>query len=290
MSYYSRQETRTPLLRLQHVLAVGMRVGEADIAVATRSSRDTPPRDESDFATVAEAEMGRTPLVLSRSAERALRVAMLSAQPLVVRSRLSERDTMGLVDEWELHVAQDSTLYQMAEGKGKQSLATMWASPMRLEHDLVDTTTPNPVMAWLRASPPDSIGDRVWRLQRRIEAVAASHGPVLRRPAFATGLVAVGGGPAHFDDYNNVALVLAGNKSFFIAPPNTMAWEDGPRSGKRNERLDVNPFIPGPYTEPSLAQWQIANLGPGDLLYLPRGWWHYVVSEPHSIMTNVWTG
>eukprot|EP00966_Prymnesium_polylepis_P188005 4358107-Prymnesium_polylepis.1 len=76
MSYYSRQETRTPLLRLHHVLAVGMRVGEADIAVATRSSRATPPRAESDFATVAEAEVGRTPLVLSRSAERALRVAM----------------------------------------------------------------------------------------------------------------------------------------------------------------------------------------------------------------------
>ena len=69
-----------------------------------------------------------------------------------------------------------------------------------------------------------------------------------------------------------------------------MTWEDGPRNGKRNERLDVNPLIPGPYTEPPLAQWRLANLGPGDLLYLPRGWWHYVVSEPHSVMTNVWTG
>ena len=112
----------------------------------------------------------------------------------------------------------------------------------------------------------------------------------MRRPAFATGLIAVGGGPAHFDDYNNAALLLAGNKSFFIAPPNAMTWEDGPRNGKRNERLDVNPLIPGPYTEPPLAQWRLANLGPGDLLYLPRGWWHYVVSEPHSVMTNVWTG
>eukprot|EP00966_Prymnesium_polylepis_P123564 2856950-Prymnesium_polylepis.1 len=68
-----------------------------------------------------------------------------------------------------------------------------------------------------------------------------------------------------------------------------MKWEDGHRNGKRNERLDVNPFIPGPHTEPPLAHWQIANLGPGDLLYLPCGWWHYVVSEPHSVMTNVWT-
>ena len=38
-----------------------------------------------------------------------------------------------------------------------------------------------------------------------------------------------------------------------------MTWEDGPRNGKRNERLDVNPLIPGPYTEPPLAQWRLAN-------------------------------
>ena len=95
--------------------------------------------------------MGRTPLTLSRAAETALRAAMVSAKPLVVRSRLSEADALVLVDEWELHVARDATVYQMADGKGKQSLAAMWASPMRLEHDLQDTATPNPVVAWLDA-------------------------------------------------------------------------------------------------------------------------------------------
>ena len=144
MPFYTRHETTPPLPRLQHVLAVGMRVSEAEIAVATRSSRATPPRVESDFVTVSEAEMGRTPLELSRSAERALQAAMLSAQPLVVRSRLSEADALALVDEWELHVAQDATVYRMADGKGKSSLAAMWASPMRLEHDLQDTATLNP--------------------------------------------------------------------------------------------------------------------------------------------------
>ena len=105
--------------------------------------------------------MGRTPLTLSHAAETALRAAMVSAKPLVVRSRLSEADALVLVDEWELHVAQDATVYQMADGQGKQLLAAMWASPMRLEHDLQDTAIPNPVVAWLRASPPDSVGDRV---------------------------------------------------------------------------------------------------------------------------------
>eukprot|EP00966_Prymnesium_polylepis_P152753 3528419-Prymnesium_polylepis.1 len=60
---------------------------------------------------------------------------------------------------------------------------------MRLEHDLEDTTTPNPVMTCLRASPPNSVGARAWQLQQHIETVAASRGLILRRPAFATGLI-----------------------------------------------------------------------------------------------------
>jgi hypothetical protein len=285
-----KDELQNTTPRLQHVLAVGMRVGGVDIAVATRSSRVSPLRVQSDFAIVPEIVMGRTPLTMSRAAERALGAAMQSARPLVVRSKLSSLDAMALVDEWELRVAMDSTPYQMADGRGKQSLATMWSSAMRLEHDLEDTTTPNPVMTWLRTSPPNSVGSRAWQLQQHIETVADSRGLILRRPAFATGLIAVGGGPTHFDDYNNTALVLAGNKSFFIAPPDAMKWEDGLRNGKQNERLNVDPFVPGPYPEPSLAKWLLADLGPGDMLYLPRSWWHFVVSEPHSVMTNVWTG
>jgi hypothetical protein len=85
--------------------------------------------------------MGRSPLALSRAAETALRAAVVSAKPLVVRSRLAEADALALVDEWELHVAQDATVYRMADGKGKQPLAAMWPSPMRLEHVLQDTAS-----------------------------------------------------------------------------------------------------------------------------------------------------
>ena len=151
MSYHVRNELQMPPPRLQHVLAIGMRAGRANIAVATRSSRAEPPRAASDFDVVTEVAMGCTPLTLSHAAETALRAAMVSAKPLVVRSRLSEADALVLVDEWELHVAQDATVYQMADGQGKQLLAAMWASPMRLEHDLQDTATPNPVVAWLDA-------------------------------------------------------------------------------------------------------------------------------------------
>ena len=36
--------------------------------------------------------------------------------------------------------------------------------------------------------------------------------------------------------------------------------------------------------------WYVANgrLSAGEILYLPNGWWHYVDSTPHTVMTNVW--
>jgi hypothetical protein len=133
--------------------------------------------------------MGRTHFELSRSAEESLRAAMASAQPIVVRSALTSGDMVALIDEWDLFMAQDKSLYQMGEGRGMQTLSTMWNSPMRLEHDLRDTSTPNPVMTWLSSSPQGSVATRVWHLQQQLEGVAAAHRPVLRRPAFATGLV-----------------------------------------------------------------------------------------------------
>ena len=106
--------------------------------------------------------------------------------------------------------------------------------------------------------------------------------------AFATGLVQAGGGPAHFDEYNNIALLLCGRKRFFIAPYAAMAWEDGEQNGEHNERRDVHPLLPGAHPQPSIREWLYADLGPGDVLFLPQSWWHFVDSEPQSVMTNLW--
>ena len=294
MSVHADREEQQLLSRLQHVLNLGIihSRNTRDISMG-RTRQSWAPRTMDDFRSVQEVPMGRTHFELSRSAEAALRAAMVSAQPIVVRSALTSGDMVALIDEWDLFMAQDKSLYQMGEGRGMQTLSTMWNSPMRLEHDLRDTSTPNPVMTWLSSSPQGSVATRVWHLQQQLEGVAAAHRPILRRPAFATGLVRSDGRDVitHFDDYNNTALVLIGIKTFLIAPPDAMSWEDGPQNGNRNERLDVNPLLQGRrYPEPPLAQWQRADLSAGDILYLPSGWWHHVVSTSHTLMTNAWTG
>ena len=272
------------LQHLQHVLRVGVKLAVAN----TRSNR--PVRVSTDFALVPQTSMGHRPLELSRSAETSLVTAISTQRPLVLRSGMSTTDAAALFEDWELRVSQDTTLYQMAGGKGQHTLETMWAAPLRLEHDLLDTETINPVVAWLQdAQPEGSVARRAWNLQRHLVRIAESAGRrILRRPAFATGLVQAGGGPAHFDEYNNIALLLCGRKRFFIAPYAAMAWKDGEQNGEPNERRDVHPLLPGAHPQPSLRQWLYVDLGPGDILFLPHSWWHYVDSEPHSVMTNLW--
>ena len=134
------------LQRMIRVLKTGVEYHPANISAAgTRANR--PMRAASDFAFVQQKAMGYRPFGLSRSAEASLLAAISASQPLVLRSGLTAVDAAALVDEWVLHAAQDITPYQMADGKGKQTLANMWASPLRLEHDLEDTDVGNPVVA-----------------------------------------------------------------------------------------------------------------------------------------------
>ena len=149
------------LQHLHHVLHIGMQATAAN----TRSNR--PVRVSTDFALVPQKSMGHTPLELSRSAEASLMTAISTQRPLVLRSGMSTTDAAALFDDWELRVAQDTTLYQMAGGKGQHTLETMWAAPLRLEHDLLDTETINPVVAWLQNAQPDR-----WRCGTGMELTA----------------------------------------------------------------------------------------------------------------------
>ena len=102
--------------------------------------------------------------------------------------------------------------------------------------------------------------------------------------------------PAHFDESNNIACVVAGRRRFTLFPPEQVAnLYIGP--------LDFAPtptpismvdfsapdFERFPRFRDALAAAQVAELGPGDAIYIPALWWHHVQSSGMlNILVNYW--
>ena len=89
-------------------------------------------------------------------------------------------------------------------------------------------------------------------------------------------------GPLHFDDYLNFMVVLLGKKTFILGHPDVMAPGSG--EGRLNENLNWKPSD----RRSNNADWAMVELQAGDGLFLPPGWWHYVITEENSLMANWW--
>ena len=89
--------------------------------------------------------------------------------------------------------------------------------------------------------------------------------------------------PLHFDAFDNLLCVVRGAKSVLLWPPGCaeLLYPGGGGSALFS-RADV--FAPDLSAFPLLARALPlavrAELGPGDALYLPCGWWHAVQSQP----------
>ncbi|MRX09369.1 cupin-like domain-containing protein [Pseudoduganella sp. FT25W] len=102
--------------------------------------------------------------------------------------------------------------------------------------------------------------------------------------------------PAHFDESYNLACVVSGQRRFTLFPPEQV------------DNLYIGPldFAPTPtpismvnFREPDVdlhprfkdaqAAALVADLLPGDALYIPTLWWHHVQSTgPLNMMVNYW--
>ncbi|MDO8343492.1 MAG: cupin-like domain-containing protein, partial [Cellvibrio sp.] len=100
----------------------------------------------------------------------------------------------------------------------------------------------------------------------------------------------------HFDALDNIACCVAGKRRFTIFPPDQISnLYPGPLEptpgGQVISLVDFkNPdFQQFPGFHEALANAQVAELEPGDALYLPSMWWHHVESlAPYNILVNYW--
>jgi len=102
--------------------------------------------------------------------------------------------------------------------------------------------------------------------------------------------------PAHFDESNNVACVVAGRRRFTLFPPEQI---DNLCVGPLDRAPTGTPISLVTLAEPdferfprfrtALAAAKVAELEPGDALYIPTLWFHHVESlARYNILINYW--
>jgi hypothetical protein len=95
---------------------------------------------------------------------------------------------------------------------------------------------------------------------------------------------------AHFDEVHNVCLVVAGRKRFFIRPPQSLRQRCQARDMHGGTGLDQRAHeLPGVHPGEQPDAWLLAELEAGDVLVLPKYWWHYVLSDSATAMINLWS-
>jgi hypothetical protein len=102
--------------------------------------------------------------------------------------------------------------------------------------------------------------------------------------------------PAHVDEWNNIGCVVAGRRRFTLFPPDQIAnlyigpLDFAPTGAAMSlVSLRKPDFERYPKFREALAAAQMAELGPGDAIYIPPLWWHHVESlESFNVLVNYW--
>jgi Cupin-like domain len=102
--------------------------------------------------------------------------------------------------------------------------------------------------------------------------------------------------PTHVDEWNNIGCVVAGRRRFTLFPPEQIdnlyigpldfAPTGAPMSLVSLRNPDFGRF---PKFREALAAAQVAELTPGDAIFIPPLWWHHVESvESFNVLVNYW--
>jgi hypothetical protein len=102
--------------------------------------------------------------------------------------------------------------------------------------------------------------------------------------------------PAHFDESNNIACVVAGRRRFTLFPPEQarnlyIGPLDFAPTGTPISLVDMREpdYARHPRFREALAAAETAELDPGDAIYIPALWWHHVESlAPFNVLVNYW--
>ena len=95
--------------------------------------------------------------------------------------------------------------------------------------------------------------------------------------------------PMHFDVPDNLYVVVEGRKRFTLVSPRD-SWNVRPKSllSGQAQYAEVDPERGADHPRYAGARPWVAELGPGDALYIPRFWWHHARGLELTLAVNVW--
>jgi hypothetical protein len=102
--------------------------------------------------------------------------------------------------------------------------------------------------------------------------------------------------PAHFDSSHNLAVVVCGRRRFTLFPPEQVRnlyvgpLDFAPTAAAISlPPLDAVDDPRWPHLKEAMAHALVAELEPGDAIYMPPVWWHHVASlERLNALVNYW--
>ena len=103
---------------------------------------------------------------------------------------------------------------------------------------------------------------------------------------------------AHYDDSENIACVVSGQRTFTLFPPEQIenlyvGPMDFTPAGAQLSLVDFNEpdFDKYPKFHQALDNALVAELEPGDAIYIPILWWHHVRAKGGvNVLVNYWEG
>lgn len=137
---------------------------------------------------------------------------------------------------------------------------------------MIPTATHAPAFAHDNPSPllPPQVGPRLWAGGRTVSQT-------------------------HNDGDHNIACVVAGHRRFVLFPPDQVGnlyigpFDRAPPLSL--VRLDAPDFERFPRFREALDHAVVAEVGPGDAVFIPKHWWHHVTSlDDFNVLINYWWG
>ena len=249
-------------------------IGEGGAPLRPPSPPPSPPE-----ATVS--------FLLTAAHRRSLSSDILSETPGTLQLGCPLVARRAIVEDWESYISSSTKRFLPSGYSGADTVTwtTFWTRPQQrwflalgLDKRARRGLPSNLVLTWLSSSTSRHVS-RLRAIHEQIVEVATALHPSpaeVARPVFIHP-AATETGDVHSDDFHSLVLVLSGRKQFWILAPELL---DRPAKGSTLWHISTK--------EATSPPWTCVILEPGDVFFLPAGWWHCVLSDAHTIMVNYW--